>query len=214
MSRHPSHRGWNLAVRKSQGYAGAFDNVGGEGMIQCSPATRGTSPVRPERIAPGERHPSVHGSRRGCPSGTAKPADERRRPYRSPHEGARTPAPTSGQPYPATVVKRSVSPWRIVDPGPAPGTDPRPATEAVRRPADRNRRREPDIAVGRVAFPCPVAVEIGCADHLAGNVTRRCRAVVAPIAHRAPGVEAIAAEACLERYIGRVRRADRSHLSR
>src|SRR5712671_2964976 len=72
------------------------------------------------------------------------------------HEGGRinrgnfhrswNPTPAAFDSHPAAVVKRSVAPGLIVDPGPSPGINPGPVALAIRSPACGN-VRVPHVAI-------------------------------------------------------------------
>src|ERR1700722_8771396 len=71
----------------------------------------------------------------------------------------RDPAPNSADDNPAAVVKRSVAPRFVFDPGVAPRRDVNPGAVAVRSPADDGGVREPHGAVFGHGAPAAVFIE-------------------------------------------------------
>ncbi len=103
----------------------------------------------------------------------------------------RHPAPASLDKYPTSVVKRCVAPRRIVDPGPAPRSDPSPVAIMVGCPTEADLSRVPDVSIVEIVAPLAVAVEIFVADHVARQILRRWREVITAIAIVAPAVEIV-----------------------
>src|SRR4051812_42206283 len=95
---------------------------------------------------------------------------------------AGNPAPATVQIAPTAIVKRSESPWRVVDPTPAPRRDPHPATVTIRGPASRYIGRRPYVAVLGLVAPPAIAIQIFVADDFARHILRRCGAFTAAIA--------------------------------
>src|SRR5256885_5023605 len=91
--------------------------------------------------------------------------------FRSPR--ARYPAPGAVPLHPAAVVKRCITPGRIIDPRPTPRGDPHPVTEAVGRPAGHHHGRCPDVTVLRRLLPAPVGVQILRAGDFVRDVLAR-----------------------------------------
>ena len=151
---------------------------------------RGTIDVSgPEREPADSRHRS--GGYRQIEAAAADEGDQRRRIDRTHREGTRHPAPPARYKRPAAIVERRETPRRLVHPGPAPGIDPAPIPSAVRHPADRDRRRKPDIAVALDVAPAAVFVEIRIADDVGRDITRAHRRILAPVAIEPPAVEFI-----------------------
>src|SRR5262249_38227916 len=116
---------------------------------------------RVERFTPAQRAPAESAAETEAevdtPSGAAKPGHQRGRVDRTHIDGTRSPAPISAGVDPAAVVERSVTPGRVINPGPTPGFDPDPVTVLIRSPAgggDGN----PDVSVGRNVAPGAVVV--------------------------------------------------------
>ena len=84
---------------------------------------------------------------------------------------ARHPTPGIVPPRPTSVMERRETPRRVIDPGPAPRTDPRPMSEAVGRPADRHRRRNPHGSVVGCVLPLAVLIEVFGAGDIVRYVT-------------------------------------------
>ena len=101
------------------------------------------------------------------------------------------PEPVARAVGPATVVRHSVAPGRVVDPGPAPGVDPGPVAVAVRHPARRHPARYPYVAVARLGPPDAIAVEVLVADHFGRDIARGGRAFQHPVAACGPAVQVV-----------------------
>ena len=146
---------------------------------QRHPGTRWRwHPARPDRDA--ERHPRA-----------TDPGDERRLEDRRRGARARPPDPAPAPSQPAPVVGGCESPGHRIDPGPSPGPHPDPASVRERRPARRQRVRQPDGPVLGMAVPAAVAVEVLAAGDVRRHVTPGARLVRRRGAPR-PGVEFVA----------------------
>src|SRR6185295_2661884 len=88
-------------------------------------------------------------------------------------------------------MERREAPRGIVDPGPSPWLDPAPVTVAVWRPIDRDCARRPDPAVIGFLPPGSVLVEIFVAGHLARDIVRGHRLLLARVAPFAPALELV-----------------------
>ena len=77
------------------------------------------------------------------------------------HREERSGQPSPGRPdqYPASVVEWAESPGLIIHPSPTPRINPHPVAEAVRHPADSD-RREPDWSIFLDHSPMPVIVQV------------------------------------------------------
>ena len=146
-------------------------------------------------ITRAEREPADRATQRHAraPAVATHEGHHRRRIDRAHMARARAPAPTVADIDPAAVVERRETPWRIVDPGPAPRADPRPVTAAVRRPAHRDLRRVPHGAVVARGRPRTVFVKVVGADHVVGDVLTRYRTRVGTLARCHPVVEIVGA---------------------
>ncbi len=102
------------------------------------------------------------------------------------------PAPRRAHIGPAAIVERREAPRRIVDPGPAPRSDPGPVAGAIWRPADRHGTRYPYRAVAVFFAPRAVLVQRFVAGHLAADVARGDRSILTRIARFGPAVERVA----------------------
>jgi hypothetical protein len=102
--------------------------------------------------------------------GTAHPRDQRGSVDRtSNHHGTRRPCPISARAYPAAIMRRSETPRRFVNPGPAPRFDPHPMSIVIRSPP-RRYGGDPYRSIFRLHAPGPVLIEIIGTDHVGGNV--------------------------------------------
>src|SRR5260370_38898978 len=81
------------------------------------------------------------------------------------------PAPPAREIVPAAIVERSKSPRLIVNPSPAPRSNPVPIAVAVRSPVHRNMARIPNVAVFWLIAPIAIVVEIVVADDVARNIS-------------------------------------------
>src|SRR5579863_5157641 len=105
---------------------------------------------------------------------------------------ARNPAPARSEPAPAAIMEWRESPRRIVDPAPAPRSDPGPVAGAVGRPVRSDPGREPDCTVIRLLLPLAVVVEVLIADCVVRDILRH-RLFLGPacLALLAPAIEVI-----------------------
>src|SRR5262249_1388490 len=85
---------------------------------------------------------------------------------RSHENWAGTPTPPVAPKYPAAVMERSKAPGLVIHPTPAPRGNPNPMAVAIRRPADRNGIRIPQIAVFGRILPRSVVVQILVTNHI------------------------------------------------
>src|SRR5579864_91158 len=102
----------------------------------------------------------------------------------------RYPAPASSDRTPASIVKWSVSPGLVIDPGPSPRTDPGPMALAVGGPSCGNARK-PNVAIAGLRAPVAVFIQVLVPDDIMRNVARGLRVFVAPVATLAPVVEVV-----------------------
>ena len=105
--------------------------------------------------------------------------------------GARSPAPVAAKRDPAAIVERRESPGRGVYPGPSPRRLIDPLTVAIRRPARRDRRRNPHRSVVGRLTPSSVFIEVSSSNHAGCYVARGDRIVLTLVADFAPIVETI-----------------------
>ena len=101
------------------------------------------------------------------------------------------PAPASADRHPASVVKRRVAPWRVIDPGISPRRDPVPMALVIRRPARGNAVGIPDMAVVRIVAPVAIVIQVFIADHVVRHILRRARLIVAVIAVVGPVIKLV-----------------------
>src|SRR5260370_10200103 len=92
------------------------------------------------------------------------------------------PAPARRTDEPAAPVIGSPAPGIVAHPGPTIKIFPNPPAGAVRSPACIN-GRGPNLAIGRVADPAAIAVEILGAIDIAADILRTARAleIVVPV---------------------------------
>ena len=100
------------------------------------------------------------------------------------------PTPASTDRNPATVVKRRIAPWGVIDPRVAPGIDPIPMASVIRSPSGFH-LGIPDVPVIRIIAPVAMVIEIVIADHIVRKVLRGTRRIVTVIAILGPGIEVI-----------------------
>src|SRR5581483_9054177 len=117
---------------------------------------------------------------------------------------SRAPAPKSAVVHPTSVVEWSESPRRIVNPGPAPRSDPHPVAEAVGSPSRRYCRGNPNRTVGRDIAPGAVLVEILVADHVRRYIARCHDALFALVPNQAPVVKAVGSRSFIDLVCQRV----------
>src|SRR5678815_2020571 len=89
--------------------------------------------------------------------------DQRRRIDGTHRDGSGHPAPIAPEPHPPAVVRRRVTPGRIVDPGPAPRRNPYPMAVTIWSPSPGD-SRNPYITIARMGAPLTVVVQILIAD--------------------------------------------------
>jgi hypothetical protein len=104
---------------------------------------------------------------------------------------AGNPSPAAAYEDPASVVERRVTPGRVIDPGVSPRRNPIPMAGVIRRPADGNLARIPDMAVGAIVAPLAILIEIFEANDVAREIERGARLVVASVAAIGPAVEGV-----------------------
>ena len=80
------------------------------------------------------------------------------------------PAPASADTHPASVVKRGITPWRVIDPCVSPRRNPCPMAGVVRSPTSFHPVRKPDVAIGAIVAPVAVVVEILVANHIVRQI--------------------------------------------
>src|SRR5271157_2025911 len=101
------------------------------------------------------------------------------------------PTPACSHQQPASIVKGSESPRRLVDPGPAPGLNPGPPSVTVGSPSHSQARGIPYRPVFSYGLPAPVLVQIVISRHVGADVLPRARIDVHPVAFSAPLIEAV-----------------------
>ena len=149
--------------------------------------------ARPPGLARREREPAHAVA--AADIGAAHEADQRRRIDGPRARPPRHPAPARADACPAAVVGRRKTPWRGIDPGPAPGRDVDPLAVAVGGPLGIHVARIPDVAVFGNVLPVAVVVELLVAEHLARDVARRDRLVLDAVALGHPALEGVVAGA-------------------
>src|SRR5579883_528561 len=123
-----------------------------------------------ERLTPAEREPTDSSAEAESESSSEAAAEEtdKRRPIERPRiNGTWTPAPSSADESPASVVKWREAPRRVVNPGPAPWRHPTPIPVAVRGPANVYSRGVPNGAVVWDLAPRSIVVKVGIANRVA-----------------------------------------------
>src|SRR3569833_762338 len=106
------------------------------------------------------------------------PRHHRRRIHRTDMPGSGHPAPTIMPTRPTAVVKRRVSPRRIVPPGPSQWGNPGPMAIAIGSPIHGHRGRHPYSAVVRRVLPQAVFIKNNKTRDVLGHVLPRGRLVV------------------------------------
>ena len=117
--------------------------------------------------------------------------DQRRRIHGLHRDRTGDPTPASADAHPASVVERSITPRRVIDPRIAPRRNPRPVAGMVRSPANFNPVGKPNVAVLAVVTPVAVVIEIFVADYIVRKILCRTGIVVTMIAVVGPIVEGI-----------------------
>src|SRR5712692_9403336 len=106
-----------------------------------------------ERFAKAQREPANAEAK----ASTEEP-DESRPIDRRTKKRARAPAPATREIIPTAVMIRRKTPWRIVNPSPAPRADPVPIAIAIGSPVRPNFARIPNVAVFRLIAPVSVII--------------------------------------------------------
>src|SRR5262249_22795765 len=119
---------------------------------------------------PADITPAVSGPAGGNRNSEVRSANERYQSgsvYRLNVHRSWHPTPTAVHGSPAAVVKRSVTPRFVIDPGPAPGVYPYPVPVAIGSPSGWDGIRIPHVAIGRIGTPRTVSVEVFITDYVA-----------------------------------------------
>src|SRR5208283_4803643 len=111
-------------------------------------------------------------------------------------------------------MERSKAPRRIIDPGPAPGSDVSPVAVAIGGPANNRRMRKPNGAVVGNGAPATVLVQIFVADDIVGDVAAGNGVIFVEIALIAPAIEIIRIGKTLDVRIKSVRTGKEALLAR
>src|ERR1700730_11518519 len=162
--------------------------VADEGIAGIDPLEEFVTAVEPreERFSKAEREPA------NSKSETAAQETHKSRPIdRRTKDRARAPAPPSAKIVPSAIVVRSKTPWRVVNPGPAPRADVVPVAIAIRSPARANIVGIPDMAIFRLILPRTGIIEIAVARRFARNILSGNRVVFFQVAVSSPAVEAV-----------------------
>ena len=102
----------------------------------------------------------------------------------------RYPAPPAINRGPASIMKRRVAPWVVIDPSPSPRIDPGPVALVIRRPA-RCYPGKPDVPIARIRPPVTVVIQIFKPDDIRRAILRRARILIAALTRVAPIVKVI-----------------------
>src|SRR5215472_6777633 len=143
-----------------------------------------------EWLTPAEREPAHAKAESKTPAATEE-TDERRSIDRGTKVRSRAPTPGPANERPASIVVGSKTPRRVIDPSPAPGSNPVPVAVAVGRPGGRHIGGKPHVPILRLVPPSAVVIEIVVAGHIAGNILSGSRAVLFQVAFLSPLVEPI-----------------------
>src|SRR5262249_56196262 len=127
------------------------------------------------------------------PVSTAVEADERRPPIRTRIIGSRAPAPSAANVVPTSIVKWRITPRRVVNPSPAPGTNVTPIAVAVRSPANVDDSWIPNVAIFGNFIPSAVVIEVAVANGVAANILTGNGIVFFSVAAICPTVKAVGA---------------------
>jgi len=147
--------------------------------------------TRHQEFAGTERHPTHGQPATNHESVSAKPRHHGRREDRRPAQRSGQPSPAASRENPSAVMKRSVTPGGIVNPGPAPGGNPCPVPCAVRSPVIRDTSRHPHVAVALYLAPNPVVVQIFHSGYIGRYIFQRRGMLETQIAIRTPFVELV-----------------------
>src|SRR5262249_47178852 len=136
-------------------------------------------------------HAAAAERERRMPAAAADKSDERRSIDRPRHQAARNPDPTTIKIGPAAVMKWRESPRRVIHPGPAPRLSPDPMAIAIRRPIRRDPVWEPDRTIFRNYAPDAVFIQVFIANHLARDIARGGRFILALVTRQAPVIPVV-----------------------
>ena len=168
------------------------DRVAAVEVFEIGPADRVGRTVD---LARGERKPGhtadIAAGRRNLQIVAAHESDHRWRIVGPLADRAGHPGPGALHVGPAAVVRNGKTPGRVVNPGPAPGVDPGPVAIPVRCPVGRHALRHPHVAVGRVAPPAAMGIQVLVTQHVGRDVTRGDRAVHLALAAGRPDFEGV-----------------------
>src|ERR1700674_5744503 len=159
-----------------------------EGIAGIDPLEEPAAMVKPgeERFAEAQREPTD-----SKPETAAEKAHKSRTVNRGTIKRTGAPAPPAAKIVPSAIVERSKSPWRVVNPSPAPRANPVPVAIAVRSPVRRDVVGIPDMAIFRLILPRTGIVEVAITIHVARHVLRRNGVVFFQVAVSGPAVEAV-----------------------
>jgi len=162
-----------------------------DASVAAPPRVAGLSPTqrRPPDVSAGESggHRDAVAVARSIPV----EADQRGRIQGARDEGSRRPIPGAVQPDPPAVVERRPSPGSVVQPGPAPRSDPDPPAIAVGRPTGLDGVGPPELSVATVVLPYAVLVEVLDAVDLAAHMLVAVRGIDPVIAFPFPEIEIV-----------------------
>ncbi len=151
---HRGHRSGRLAIAIDDvgdvdvvvdvvDHGGVDHRIAHVDVVEILPARR---VARSIHFARSEREPADArdrtGRQRQAEAAAADEGHQRRGVHRAHGDRAGHPAPARLHVRPAAIVERREAPWRIVDPGPAPGIDPGPVPVVIRAPNWRALRLE------------------------------------------------------------------------
>ena len=150
---------------------------------------------RVERLTPAQRAPSQSAAESEAevraPARAAKPRHQRGCVYRARIDRSRCPSPVAARIDPAAVVEGSISPGRVIDPGPAPWLNPDPVTILIRSPAWRHRTRNPYWPVRRNFAPYAIIIKVFISHSSGSYVARGEGSIFTLVAHCTPAVKAV-----------------------
>src|SRR5579871_2510169 len=129
---------------------------------------------RAVRFAESEREPANAAAesetKSDPPAATTIESDKGRTPIGTRVIRTWAPAPTAADVVPTSIVERSITPGRVVNPSPAPRTDVTPIAVTVGRPTDVNDGGIPNVAIFGNFVPSAVVIEIAVANGFARNI--------------------------------------------
>ena len=157
-------------------------DVGNEPMAAREPGE--------EWLTPAQREPAYGKAESKTPAATEE-SDERRSVDRGTQKRSRAPTPGPANERPPSIVVGSKTPRSVIDPGPAPGSDPVPVAVAIGCPVGRHIGRIPHVPIFRLVPPSTVVIEIVVARHIPGNIVSGSRPVFFHVPLLSPFVKPI-----------------------